>query len=71
MERRKRNVGIKGEGGTIWGVNFYVEEWTEEDYPEHKAQAEVTGTWGKVEGYGNSAGRPLSCMKTVVSLSTI
>jgi hypothetical protein len=55
------SVGIKGEGGTIWGVNFYVEGWTADDYPEHKAQVEVTGVWGKVEGYGNSAGRTLIC----------
>lgn len=55
------SVGIKGEGGTIWGVNFYVEGWTGDDYPEHKAQVEVTGVWGKVEGYGTSAGRTLIC----------
>ena len=55
------SVGIKGEGGTIWGVNFYVEGWTEDDYPEQKAQVEVTGVWGKVEGYGTSAGRTLIC----------
>ena len=60
-EKVSFSVGIKGEGGTIWGVNFYVEGWTEEDYPEHKAQVEVTGVWGKVEDYGNSAGRTLIC----------
>ena len=42
-------------------VNFYVEGWTADDYPENKAQVEVTGVWGKVDGYGNSAGRTLIC----------
>ena len=60
-EKVSCSVGIKGEGGTIWGVNFYVEGWTADDYPEHKAQVEVTGVWGKIEGYGNSAGRTLIC----------
>ncbi len=55
------SVGIKGEGGTIWGVNVYVEGWTEDDYPANKAQVEVTGVWTKVEGYGNAAGRTLVC----------
>ena len=60
-EKVSFSVGIKGEGGTIWGVNFYVEGWTEDDYPEHKALAEVTGVWGKVEDYGTNAGRTLIC----------
>ena len=60
-EKVSYSVGIKGEGGTIWGVNFYVEGWTEDDYPEHKALAEVTGVWGKVEDYGTNAGRTLIC----------
>ena len=60
-EKVSFSVGIKGEGGTIWGVNFYVEGWTEDDYPEHKAQVEVTGVWGKVEDYGTNAGRTLIC----------
>ena len=60
-EKVSCSVGIKGEGGTIWGVNFYVEGWTGDDYPENKAQADVTGVWGKVEGYGTSAGRTLIC----------
>ncbi len=55
------SVGIKGEGGTIWGVNFYVDGWEEADYPQNKDQVEVTGVWGKVDGYGNSAGRTLIC----------
>ena len=55
------SVGVKGEGGVIWGVNVYVEGWGEADYPENKAQVEVTGVWGKVDGYGNSAGRTLIC----------
>ena len=61
VEKVSCSVGIKGEGGTIWGVNFYVEGWTADDYPENKAQVEVTGVWGKVEGYGTSAGRTLIC----------
>ena len=61
VEKVSCSVGIKGEGGTIWGVCFYVDGWTADDYPEHKAQVEVTGVWGKVEGYGNSAGRTLIC----------
>ena len=60
-EKVSCSVGIKGEGGVIWGVNFYVEGWTADDYPENKAQVEVTGVWGKVEGYGTSAGRTLIC----------
>ena len=60
-EKVSFSIGIKGEGGTIWGVNFYVEGWTEEDYPEHNALAEVTGVWGKVEDYGTNAGRTLIC----------
>ena len=55
------SVGIKGEGGTIWGVNVYVDGWEAADFPENKAQVEVTGVWGKVDGYGNSAGRTLIC----------
>lgn len=55
------SVGIKGEGGVLKGVNFYVEGWTGDDYPENKAKVEVTGVWGVVEGYGTSAGRTLIC----------
>ena len=55
------SVGIKGEGGVLKGVNFYVEGWTADDYPENKAQVEVTGVWGVVDGYGTAAGRTLIC----------
>lgn len=55
------SVGIKGEGGVLKSVNFYVEGWTADDYPENKAQVEVTGVWGKVDGYGTNAGRTLIC----------
>ena len=55
------SVGIKGEGGTIWAICFYVEGWSPEDYPEHKSIAEVTGVYGEVEGYGNAAGKTLIC----------
>lgn len=55
------SVGIKGEGGVLKSVNFYVEGWDGDDYPENKAQVEVTGVWGKVDGYGTNAGRTLIC----------
>lgn len=55
------SVGIKGEGGVLKSLNFYVDGWTADDYPENKAQVEVTGVWGKVEGYGTAAGRTLIC----------
>ena len=55
------SVGIKGEGGVLKSVCFYVEGWTAEDYPENKAQVEVTGVWGVVDGYGTAAGRTLIC----------
>ena len=61
VEMVSDSVGIKGEGGVLKSVNFYVEGWTADDYPENKAQVEVTGVWGKVDGYGNSAGRTLIC----------
>ena len=67
-EKVSCSVGIKGEGGTIWGVNFYVEGWTADDYPENKAQVEVTGVWGKVEDYGTSAGRTLICKADDIKL---
>ncbi len=52
VEMVSDSVGIKGEGGVLKSVNFYVEGWTADDYPENKAQVEVTGVWGKVDGYG-------------------
>jgi len=55
------SVGVKGEGGTIWGVNFYVEGWEEADYPQNKAQVTVTGVYGEVDGYGTNAGKTLIC----------
>lgn len=60
-EKVSDSVGIKGEGGVLKGVNFYVEGWGAEDYPPNQAKVEVTGVWGKVEGYGNAAGRTLIC----------
>lgn len=60
-EQVSYSVGIKGEGGTIWDVNFYVEGWGPDDYPESKAQVEVTGVYGEVEGYGTNAGKTLIC----------
>ena len=61
VEMVSDSVGIKGEGGVLKSVNFYVEGWTADDYPENKAQVEVTGVWGKVDGYGTNAGRTLIC----------
>jgi len=61
VEKVSDSVGIKGEGGVLKSVNFYVEGWTADDYPENKAQVEVTGVWGKVDGYGTNAGRTLIC----------
>ena len=55
------SIGVKGEGGTIWGVNFYVPGWEEGDYPAHKTHAVVTGVYGEVEGYGTNAGKTLIC----------
>lgn len=49
-------------------MNFYVEGWDADDYPENKAQVEVAGVWGKVEGYGNAAGRTLICNAQDVKL---
>ena len=45
-----------------------MEGWDADDYPENKAQVEVTGVWGKVEGYGNAAGRTLICNAQDVKL---
>lgn len=61
VEKVSDSVGIKGEGGTLKSVSFYVEGWGADDYPPNKAKVEVTGVWGKVEGYGNAAGRTLIC----------
>lgn len=47
---------------------LYVEGWDADDYPENKAQVEVAGVWGKVEGYGNAAGRTLICNAQDVKL---
>ena len=55
------SVGVKGEGGTIWAINFYVAGWSPEDYPENKALVEVTGVYGEVENYGTNAGKTLIC----------
>jgi hypothetical protein len=65
-EKVSDSVGIKGEGGTLKSVCFYVEGWGADDYPPNQAKVEVTGVWGKVEGYGNAAGRTLICNATDV-----
>lgn len=55
------SVGPKGEGGSIKAVNFYVEGWGPNDYPQNKATVTVTGVYDKVDGYGTAAGRTLIC----------
>lgn len=55
------SIGVKGEGGVIWGVNFYVPGWEEGDYPENKATAVVTGVYDEIDGYGSNAGKTLIC----------